>query len=97
MRFSVAVIGAALVMLSAVPDYVEASGYLGGYPVYQTDAAITPTPEPVAEVVEPRQLSERYPWLFPSVVVVATVLIGLFIASIVQEVRRRLPPPDPPA
>ena len=37
--------------------------------------------------------TERYPWLFPTVVSVAALLIGLFLANLLRKIRKLLPPP----
>ncbi len=38
-------------------------------------------------------LSERFPWLFPTVIAVAVVSIALLLVGIVRQARRLLPPP----
>ncbi|MBI4236738.1 MAG: DUF3999 family protein, partial [Chloroflexi bacterium] len=43
-----------------------------------------------------KPLTERYPWLLPTAVALAGVLIGLFLANLLREVRRLLPPPASP-
>lgn len=43
----------------------------------------------------PEPFTERYPWLFPTVVAVAALLIGLFLANLLRQVRKLLPPPTP--
>ena len=48
-------------------------------------------PEPPSEVVP---FTERYPWLLPGVVAAAALLVGLFLASLVRQVRGRLRPPE---
>ena len=47
-----------------------------------------PVPRPVAE-----PFTERYPWLLPGVVALAALLVGLFLASLIRQVRGRLRPP----
>ncbi|MDP3064335.1 MAG: hypothetical protein Q8O40_14160, partial [Chloroflexota bacterium] len=37
--------------------------------------------------------TERYPWLLPTVVAVAALLIGLFLANLLRQIRKLLPPP----
>ena len=39
--------------------------------------------------------TERYPWLLPTVVAMAALLIGLFLASLLRQIRKVLPPPAP--
>ena len=48
-------------------------------------------PEPVSEMVP---FTERYPWLLPGVVAAAALLVGLFLASLIRQVRGRLRPSD---
>ena len=48
-----------------------------------------PVPRPVGE-----PFTERYPWLLPGVVAMAALLIGLFLASLIRQVRGRLRPPE---
>ena len=36
---------------------------------------------------------ERYPWLLPTVVALAALLIGLFLTSLLRQIRKVLPPP----
>ncbi len=43
-----------------------------------------------------RPFTERYPWLLPTVMALAGVLIGLFLASLFRQVRKILPPPGSP-
>lgn len=38
-------------------------------------------------------LTERYAWLLPTVVGLASLLVGLFLANLLREVRKLLPPP----
>lgn len=40
-----------------------------------------------------KPFSERYPWLLPTVVALAALLIGVFLTSLLRQVRRTLPPP----
>ena len=48
----------------------------------------------VPESVPQLPISERLPWLFPSVVAVAAVFVGLILFSILRKARRMLPPPS---
>ncbi|MBI4200740.1 MAG: DUF3999 family protein [Chloroflexi bacterium] len=48
-------------------------------------------PEPV------KPFTERYPWLLPVVVGLASLLIGLFLANLLRQIKKVLPPPLPPA
>jgi hypothetical protein len=48
-------------------------------------------PAPVSEIVP---FTERYPWLLPGVVAAAALLVGLFLASLIRQVRGRLQPPE---
>ncbi len=48
-----------------------------------------PVPRPVGE-----PFTERYPWLLPGVVALAALLVGLFLASLIRQVRGRLRPPE---
>ncbi len=47
-------------------------------------------PAPRPEIVP---FTERYPWLLPAVVALAALLVGLFLASLIRQVRGRLRPP----
>jgi hypothetical protein len=38
-------------------------------------------------------VSERFPWLFPTVIAVAAVLVALLLFGIVRQARKVLPPP----
>ena len=44
----------------------------------------------------PTPFTERYPWLLPAIVAIAALLIGAFLASIVRQLKGKLPPPLPP-
>lgn len=47
-----------------------------------------------AEPSEPsKPFTERYPWLLPTVVAAAALLIGLFLANLLRQIRKLLPPP----
>ena len=48
-----------------------------------------PAPMPVGE-----PFTERYPWLLPGVVATAALLVGLFLANLIRQVRGRLRPPE---
>ncbi len=50
---------------------------------------------PAFTVVEPPEppFTERYPWLLPTVVAIAALLIGAFLASLVRQLKGTLPPP----
>ena len=48
-------------------------------------------PEAPSEVVP---FTERYPWLLPGIVAAAALLVGLFLASLIRQVRGRLRPPE---
>lgn len=51
-----------------------------------------------AEPPEPAEpFTERYPWLLPTVVALAALVIGDFLTSLLRQVRRILPPPAPPS
>jgi hypothetical protein len=41
----------------------------------------------------PKPVTERYSWLLPTVIAVAALLIGLFLASLMRQIRKVLPPP----
>ena len=43
-------------------------------------------PAPRPEIVP---FTERYPWLLPAVVALAALLVGLFLASLIRQVRGR--------
>ena len=38
-------------------------------------------------------LSERFPWLFPTVVAVAAIMVALLLIGILRQARKVLPPP----
>jgi hypothetical protein len=50
--------------------------------------AFTGPPEPT------KPFTERYPWLLPTIVAVAALLVGLFLASLLRQIRHLLPPPS---
>ena len=43
----------------------------------------------------PEPFTERYPWLLPTMVALAGLLIGLFLANLFRQIRNVLPPPPP--
>ena len=53
--------------------------------------AVPPPPPP-----PPKPFTDRYPWLLPAIVAIAALLIGAFLASIVRQLKGRLPPPRAP-
>ena len=47
--------------------------------------------------IEPsKPFTERYPWLLPTVVALAALLIGVFLASLFRQLKGMLPPPPAP-
>lgn len=47
-----------------------------------------------AEPQKPSEaFTERYPWLLPIIVAVAALFIGIFLTSLIRQLRRVLPPP----
>ena len=38
--------------------------------------------------------TERYPWLLPEIVAAATLLVGMFLARLIRQVRGCRRPPD---
>jgi hypothetical protein len=38
-------------------------------------------------------VSERYPWLFPTVIAVAAIIVALLLMRIFRQIRKVLPPP----
>jgi hypothetical protein len=44
----------------------------------------------------PEPFTERYPWLLPTAVAVGGLLIGVFLAGLLRQIRTLLPPPPPP-
>lgn len=44
----------------------------------------------------PQPFSERHPWLLPAIVAIAALLIGVFLASLVRQLKGTLPPPRAP-
>ena len=53
----------------------------------------TENPHFVIEEPPPAPVSERLPWLFPSVVALAAVVVGLILFGILRQARKMLPPP----
>jgi hypothetical protein len=43
----------------------------------------------------PEPFTERYPWLLPTAVAVGGLLIGVFLAGLLRQIRTLLPPPPP--
>ena len=43
-----------------------------------------------------KPITERYPWLLSTIVAIAALLIGMFLASLVRQLGGRLPPPESP-
>ncbi len=56
----------------------------------------TPNPAFAVPAPPPIPFTERYPWLLPTVVAIAALLIGAFLASIVRQLKGTLPPPQAP-
>ena len=50
-------------------------------------------PDFVEELPPAPPVSERLPWLFPVVVAVAAVIVGLILFGVLRQARRMLPPP----
>ena len=47
--------------------------------------------------IEPlKPFTERYPWLLPTVVALAALLIGVFLTSLFRQLKGMLPPPPAP-
>ncbi len=45
--------------------------------------------------IPPKPFTERYPWLLPTVVAIAALLIGVFLTSLFRQLKGMLPPPPP--
>ena len=60
---------------------------LGPHDLNPASDAPAPSPEGVP-------FTERYPWLLPTVVALAALLVGMFLASLIRQVRGRLRPPE---
>lgn len=43
---------------------------------------------------QPVVFTERYPWLLPVIVAVASIIIGVFLFGLLRRIRMMLPPPD---
>ena len=43
--------------------------------------------------ISPEPFTERYPWLVPTVVAMAALLIGVFLTSLFRQLKGMLPPP----
>ena len=96
-RITAAALCATLMMFPGLLASAELSGYQGDPAIYRVLTVTTPQSGSAADVApDPRPLTERFTWLLPTAVTLATGLIGLFLVSLAREVRRRLPPPDPP-
>ena len=50
-------------------------------------------PQFVEELPPPEPVSERLPWLFPSVVALAAVVVALLLVAVLRQARKVLPPP----
>ena len=60
----------------------------------QADLEIHSVNPGFAELIGPaKPFTERYPWLLPTVVALAALLIGVFLTSLLRQVRRTLSPP----
>lgn len=57
---------------------------------HKANPLFVPPPEPA---LPPKPFTERYPWLLPTAVAGAALLIGLFLANLLRQVRKLLPPP----
>ena len=55
---------------------------------------LNPAFDAPAPPLEGVPFTERYPWLLPGVVAAAALLVGLFLASLIRQVRGRLRPPE---
>ena len=51
-------------------------------------------PNPAYLGPSPPPVTERLPWLLPTVVALASLVIGVFLASLFRQLRRSLPPPS---
>lgn len=96
MHIAAATIVVTLVALSTLTVRAEPAGQPGRPALYPAYAAAVSATASDVETQPPEPFTERYPWLLAAVVTMSTALIGLFIASLVQQVRRNLAPPDPP-
>ena len=55
------------------------------------------TANPVFNLREPtKPFTERYPWLLPTVVALAALVIGVFLTSLFRQIKGMLPPPPTP-
>ena len=57
---------------------------LGSHTVNPLYAVPSPPPNP---------FTERNPWLLPTVIAIASLIIGLFLANLLRQIRKVLPPP----
>jgi len=55
--------------------------------------AHTGNPQFTGPTVPPKPFTDRYPWLLPTVVVIAALLIGVFLTSLFRQLKGILPPP----
>ena len=53
----------------------------------------TNNPQFVEELPPPEPVSERLPWLFPSVVAVVAVVVAVLLVAVLRQARKILPPP----
>jgi hypothetical protein len=58
------------------------------------EAKLSPQANNPTFVEEKPPLSERFPWLLPTVVVAAVIVVALLLMSIFRQVRKALPPPN---
>lgn len=58
--------------------------------------AHTPNPLFTGPTISPKPFTERYPWLVPTVVAIAALLIGVFLTSLFRQLKGMLPPPPAP-
>lgn len=59
-----------------------------------TQAELRPQTDNPHFLKEKPPVSERFPWLLPSVVTLSAVLIGLMLLAVVRQAKSVLPPPD---
>ena len=57
------------------------------------EASLGPQTVNTAFVEKKPPVSERFPWLFPTVIAVAVILVALLLLSIIRQARKILPPP----
>ena len=56
----------------------------------------TANPEFALPEASMEPFTERYPWLLPTLVAIAALLIGVFLNSMVRQSKEMLPPPPEP-